>query len=143
MGLSQDISKWNKLTFRQKKLWLKAAVLLLLVGITLKLLSFSTFRKLYLKISKNFPLKPVPDAEIPEISWSVESAARVLPLTLLCLPQALTVRYLLSGSDGIKMHIGVHKDATDRLQFHAWIEKQGKTIIGELPTYYQPLWVWD
>ncbi len=143
MRLSRDISRWNKLTARQKMHWLKAAALLLLVGISLKLLPFSTFRKWYLKLIESFPLKPVPDTEIPDITWSVESAARILPMKLLCLPQALVVRYLLSGSEGVKMHIGVNKDPVTGFQFHAWIEKQGKTIIGDLPAYYQPLWVWD
>lgn len=143
MRLSKGISKWNKLTPGQKILWVKAAALLLVIGIGLKLLPFSTFRKWYLKLSENFPLKRVPDTVIPDVTRAVESAARVLPMKLLCLPQALAVRYLLSGSEGIKMHIGVNKDPADGFRFHAWIEKHGKTIIGDLPAYYQPLWIWD
>lgn len=143
MRLSKGISKWNKLTSRQKTLWLKAAALLFLIGIGLKLLPFSTFRKWYLKLNESFPGKTVPDIEIPDVTRAVESAARVLPMRLMCLPQALAVRYLLNGSEGIRMHIGVNKDPAEGFRFHAWIEKQGKTIIGELPAYYQPLWVWD
>lgn len=143
MRLSKGISKWNKLTSGQKILWLKAAALLFMIGIGLKALPFSTFRKWYLKLNERFPGKPVADVEIPDVTWAVESAARVLPMRLMCLPQALAVRYLLNGSEGVRMHIGVNKDPAEGFQFHAWIEKQGKTIIGELPACYQPLWVWD
>jgi hypothetical protein len=42
----------------------------------------------------------------------------------------------------VVMHIGVNKDSNNGLEFHAWVEKKGKTILGELPTRFQPLWVW-
>jgi len=134
------LRKWRQQSRVRRKLWLKAALVLTVIGVSLRLMSFSSFRKWY---SKWPQVKPVPDEQVSDLVWAVESAAYHLPLKLLCLPQALAVKYLLGRSDGIVMHIGFNKTETNPFEFHAWVEKQGETIIGNLPTRYQPLWVWE
>ncbi len=143
MRLTTAIKKWGLLSSRQKAYWIRAAWVLTVIGISLKLMSFATFKKWYSRLSSRFPRKPVPDAEVADVVWAVESAARILPFRLLCLPQSLAAKYLLGKSEGVVMHIGVNKDIVKGFEFHAWVEKKGKTIIGDLPTQYQPLWVWD
>lgn len=143
MILIKGFRKWGQLNSKQKILWFKAAFVLSVIGISLKLMSFSGFKKLYSNFSNWFRAKPVSESGIADVVWAVESAARVLPMTLLCLPQSLAVKYLLGSSDGVVMHIGFNNDSPKGFEFHAWVEKHGKTIIGNLPTRYQPLWVWD
>lgn len=143
MNLTKGLVKWRQIDGKQKRLWLKAAFILSVIGVSLRLMSFSRFKKLYFNLSNRFPAKPASESDIVDIVWSVESAAHILPMRLLCLPQSLAVKYLLGSSDGIVMHIGFNNDASKGFEFHAWVEKHGKTIIGKLPTRYQPLWVWD
>lgn len=137
------IKKWRALNRTQKRYLLHAALVLTVIGGALKVLSFSRFKQWYLKAAQKFARNPVPDAEIPDIIWAVEKAAKILPFQLLCFPQSLAVKYLLGKSEGVVMHIGVNKDEIKGMEFHAWVEKKGKTIIGELPSRFQPLWIWD
>lgn len=143
MNILTGIGKWAKLSNSRKRTWLNAAFVLLLIGLALRLLPFAKFKSYYIKATSRFPRKPVKDANIGEVVWAVESAAQKLPMTLLCLPQALAVKYLLGVADDVVVHIGFNKEPTKDFQFHAWVEKQGQTVIGSLPTYYQPLWVWN
>ena len=55
-----------------------------------------------------------------------------------CLTQALATRTLLNLK-GQKSHlkIGVDKDKKENFEAHAWIEKEGKIIIGKLPRHQQ------
>lgn len=144
MSLSKAISKWTKLSNRRRFLLLRASFVLFVIGSGLKFLSFSAFKKWYFKISGNPPVQPVKsEQEVEDIVWAVETAARALPMNLMCLPQSLAVKYLLGRSEGVVIHIGVNKIPGEDFRFHAWVEQKGKTIIGDLPAYYQPMWVWD
>lgn len=137
------LKKWAALEPKQRRLWLKAAFVLIVIGIMLRILSFNRFKNWYHHFSMRTRPKSLTDQDISDVVWAVESAANKIPMKLLCLPQALAVKYLLGKTQGIVMHIGFNKDVSQKFEFHAWVEKQGQTIIGNLPTHYQPLWVWD
>lgn len=143
MRLVKALRKWRSLDKKHRLYWIKAAFSLIVIGMGLRVLSFSTFKSWYLKVNSKLAGKAAPDHDIPTIVWAVESAARLLPLRLLCLPQSLATKFLLGQSEGVVMHIGVNKEKLKGFEFHAWVEKRGKTIIGDLPTQYHPLWVWD
>jgi len=135
--------KWRRLSYRRKLVWLKAAFVLSYIGIGLRILPFALFRRVFHYIAGN-PGTGTPTAEtVEEVVWAVRSAAYRLPMTLLCLPQSLAVKYLLRKAAGVAVYIGVDKDPGKGYLFHAWVEWQGQTVIGELPLKYQPLWVWE
>ena len=51
-----------------------------------------------------------------------------------CLTQALATRVLLSRlGQPAHLRIGVAKSKKGQLQAHAWVESQGKIIIGDQP----------
>lgn len=51
-----------------------------------------------------------------------------------CLTQALAALLLLRKSgQNVEMKIGVAKDDRSRLIAHAWLEKDGQIILGEIP----------
>ncbi len=59
-----------------------------------------------------------------------------------CLTQALVVLYLFRRHRyPARLRIGVQKRAAGRLEAHAWIESQGRIVIGRLPDLhtYTPL----
>lgn len=76
------------------------------------------------------------------VLWAVDAAARRLLPRKPCLTQALVARWLLARH-GIPstMRIGVAYDARRRLQAHAWLEQEGRVILGgaDSPLKYTPL----
>lgn len=143
MRLRKALKRWSKLNSEERKAWLRAAVTLCAIGLFLKILPFATFRKWYSKVSRWLGGKPLTDDEIPIITWAVQSAAAILPFRLQCLPQSLAVKLLLGRTEDVVLYLGVNKDTVKGFEFHAWVEKGGNTIIGDLPTKFQPLGAWE
>ena len=58
-----------------------------------------------------------------------------------CLTQALVLQYLLlrRGEDSAQLHIGVTKGEDEDLQAHAWVERDGRVLIGgaDAPEMYE------
>ena len=65
------------------------------------------------------------------IAWAIRMASRYLPGSRNCLVQSLAVQTLLARR-GYSSHlrIGVAKDEGGQLKAHAWVEYDGKIIIG-------------
>lgn len=90
-------------------------------------------------------------AEAEEMQAIIEAIERIgqflAPLRINCLPQAL-VGHRLLGRKGfdVKLKIGVVKNPDARLAAHAWLEYQGRAILGDLRgleqfTAFPALWV--
>ncbi len=73
------------------------------------------------------------------VAWAVTVAARYIPGSK-CLVQAIAGRNLLAkyGIDS-QIRIGVAKDSKNWLSAHAWVEVEGKTIIGGHTAVYAAL----
>ena len=74
--------------------------------------------------------------------WAIQLAGRYLLGHKPCLPQALAVQwFLLRQGVATDLNIGVQKDARDGISAHAWIERDGKVIIGGTlsPSQFKPL----
>jgi len=60
-------------------------------------------------------------------------AQRVVPGAT-CLPQALAAEALLKrGGLPADLRIGVMKGASGKLLAHAWVESDGRIVVGDLP----------
>ena len=83
--------------------------------------------------------------EIEQTAWAVRSAADHLPLELLCLPRALTTKYLLRNVPSLTLEIGIEINSSRIFEAHAWVERNGSIIIGDWPDTisYKRLWVWE
>jgi hypothetical protein len=78
---------------------------------------------------------------IRQIVWMVNVSSRYMP-GVKCLARALTTRVLLNWYGyASELRIGVAKGEQGELEAHAWVEYQGKVIIGGLSTLsrYVPL----
>ncbi len=144
VSLRANYRRWKTLTGDQKRAFLRASVLLSVIGLGLRILPFSRFRKWYHRLASSSVSRETEAEELERVSWAVRTAAHHLPFTLLCLPQALTLKYMLRHEAGLNLHIGVQKDAVQGFMAHAWVEKDSRTIIGDLPEMnFQPLWIWN
>lgn len=140
-----SLKKWSSLTFKEKWTWGKAAFCLFCIGIALKVLPFNMFKSLYGKLARGTGENLMLPKEVELITWAVRSAASHLPITLLCLPQALAVKFLLRNARTIELHIGVASTPEQTFMAHAWVEWEGKIIIGESTDgmIYKPIWHWE
>ncbi len=75
--------------------------------------------------------KPADQGSARQVRWAVEAAARNLPLSLTCLPQALAASWMLQARGyAPQLHYGVAIPKTGGFEAHAWVELNGMAVIG-------------
>jgi hypothetical protein len=101
------------------------------VRTALWVLPFGTLRSAIERLVRSrSPKEASPDAS-DRIAWSVGSAARVVPRAT-CLTQALAGELLLRRAGyPAEVRIGVAKSSTGKLEAHAWVESDGRIVIGD------------
>lgn len=143
--IGKRIGKWNTLPASGKLAFLKAAICLTLIKAGLTFLPFGSFRKVFQWFTNSDTTQEFSRQQIDLIVWAVDTAANLLPFELLCLPRALATKFLLRKAPALTLEIGVEVNPAKQFEAHAWVEKNGKIIIGEWPKTitYQRLWVWQ
>lgn len=114
-------------------LLLKTALLLVTTKLGMRLLPFRTLRRL-LGLAAGVTARRLRDADrlsTDRITWAVEAASRRLPWVRSCLTQALAAQVLLtlSGYPAL-LHIGVTRGEQGQFRAHAWVESEGKVVMG-------------
>ncbi len=109
----------------------KVLALVVLVRAGLTLLPFRVLRK---GISRLMVPGRVPAHQVmspQRISWMVMAASRYVPRAT-CMTQALAAQILLvrRGYDAM-LRIGVARDNRGAFVAHAWVEQDGRVIVGE------------
>jgi hypothetical protein len=93
----------------------------------LYLLSFVRLKEYLARRAAHHPIRQ--SIQIAELVWAVRTTAAYIPGTS-CLTQALAAKYQLERSGRrSRIHIGVAKDNGQFLA-HAWLECEGKTVLG-------------
>ncbi len=115
-------------------LLLRTFLLLGSIRLGLWMLSFQTLQKLLARVSQpetsTVKLEPLP---IGKIIWAVNLSSRYMPGQVKCLARALTTQVLMKQSNyTAELRIGVAKGESGKLEAHAWIEHQGRVVIGYL-----------
>jgi hypothetical protein len=104
---------------------LQAAFLLGAVGLGLRLLPFRALRRLLARAKVR-----ACQASVERIAWAVHVASRYVPMST-CLSQALVCQVLLSRHGyPASLRIGVTQGAGKRLEAHAWVESEGRIVVG-------------
>jgi hypothetical protein len=66
------------------------------------------------------------------IVWAVETASRAIPGMKNCLVQAVAAEaMLIQAGYPCELRVGVAKKGPDELIAHAWVESEGRVVIGE------------
>jgi hypothetical protein len=66
-----------------------------------------------------------------QLAWAVARVSRHVPHAS-CLTQALALQLLLSRHGWpSRIHLGMGRDTTGAWQAHAWVECEGRVILGE------------
>ncbi len=87
----------------------------------------------------NFKTANYDNIKIREIAYSIKKVSNHLAFKSTCLIQALTAKLMLSNVPDLLLTIGVSLE--NGFEAHAWIEKDGRYIIGETPVkQFTPIW---
>jgi hypothetical protein len=119
---------------RREDMQLSALLLLISIRIGLWLFPFRWLQGLALRASnrakRHNPIRPARVQTIPDLIQVIRKVARRVPAAT-CLTQALTAQILLARTGHPStLRIGVLRAATGRINAHAWLEIEGKIVIG-------------
>jgi hypothetical protein len=127
------LRRFSSLPGPAKGIFLRAAVLLPLITISLRLRGFGAtwrFLEKFLTPGKKAALSATVESRVAFTSRMVLAAARNSPIPSTCLERSLALWWLLA-CQGIasQFRIGVRKDG-EKFAAHAWVERDG-VAIGE------------
>lgn len=83
----------------------------------------------YLRATSPLPLEKRATAN--QVVWAAVSAGRHCPIGTTCLATALVAQAMMQhhGYEA-KLRIGVRRDGKGAFAAHAWLEREGKVIVG-------------
>lgn len=128
----RKLHKFFGLTAEERRLLATAAILVGLVRVGVWLLPFRTVRGLLGRLRRPAAERRRGDELSSErIAWAVDVVGKRIPGGGNCLVQALATQVLLDRRRRTaRLRIGVAKDRQGNLEAHAWIESDGRVIIG-------------
>lgn len=104
-----------------------------LVGLTRLALAWLHFADIEKRLNRLQPYPPQRGANSPSVDqvvWAVKVSSRVVPGAT-CLTQALAAGALLRRhGHAAKLQISVARDSAGVLAAHAWVEAEGRAVIG-------------
>lgn len=72
--------------------------------------------------------------QVGELVWAINGVSSRFPESLNCLPRALATRWMMQRRQWPNtLQLGVARDVNGKFEAHAWIEHQGKIVIGMVP----------
>jgi hypothetical protein len=123
------IHKFLKLSSAEKRLLIRVWILIGTIRLGLELFSFSTLRK-FLASIKPYPSKFTKKFSEEQFVWVIAIASRYVPRST-CLVKTLALQLLFQqAGHQARLHIGVTDSEEGRLKAHAWVESQGRILIG-------------
>ena len=125
------LGKFLRLPVIDRHLLVNVLLLVWIVRVSLWLLPFRVIRQLLARLARESVRVQV-EGRVPidRIVWAVRLASRYAPAAT-CLTQALVARVLLGRSGHpAALRIGVARSETGQLQAHAWVESNGRVVIG-------------
>ncbi|WP_036477735.1 lasso peptide biosynthesis B2 protein [Myxosarcina sp. GI1] len=143
----KQVLNFIDLTGKERRLLIDTFVLLGLIRLGLWLLPYGTLSYLLDKVRQQFfNYQKVSHIELDKILWAIDLCSRYWFREVKCLAKALTTQTLMSSYGYCsQLQIGVAKNRSGNLEAHAWIENEGKIVIGYLPdlSRFTPLTTWS
>lgn len=130
-GTWEKVAKLRRLAGAERRLLLRAGVLLPLVDLGLRVLGFTRVRRLLAR--GTVPVAEAPAAaegrnEAETLAWAVAVAARHHLYPMKCLPRSLVLwRMLARRGIPSELCIGVRHDERG-FRAHAWVEHAGRPL---------------
>ena len=137
--MSNAIRKFLDLPPSRRKLFIEALVIVAAVRLGLWVIPFPRLKSLVLRIEAKLSRDRSGIASSSELAWAIEAASRFVPKAT-CLTQAMAAKILFSihGRESL-LRIGVARGGDGRMLAHAWLESQGRAVVGGQDFEYTPL----
>jgi len=129
----RKVVKFLRLTPADRRLVIQAAFVMAAIRLGLWLLPFRTLRGILARLTPAAPVWREPSGasvDADRIAWAVTRVSRFVPAGT-CLTQALAAQLLLRRR-GLSacLRIGVARGAEAQFLAHAWVESQGRVVVG-------------
>ncbi|MDB4991380.1 MAG: hypothetical protein JWN04_6558 [Myxococcaceae bacterium] len=136
---SRALLRFYRLPECERTLLIEAALLLPVVHAVQTVLPFKRWRALLTvhagdNSATPAATNPVAAPTAPQVAQAIERARKGVPGIYKCLPQAYAGHLLLHRhGHASRVQVGVARDTKGAVEAHAWVEWQGKVLIGQLP----------
>lgn len=128
------VRKFLQLSLADKLLLIRVALLLSAVRVGLHILPLPVLRRRLAGLMHRRYDRPADDFQLRRITTAIEVVSRPVNDTMTCLTRALVGQLLLTRSGyPVELRIGVARGAGGKLESHAWIECEGRVLIGAQP----------
>ena len=136
------LRKFLHLATSDRQLLFSAALIIGTVRLGLWLLPFQIWWHFVAEMGQTTHNRQKTDQSVEKVVWAVAVVSRYMPGGVKCLARALATQVLL-GQRGYRaqLRIGVAKGEGGHLEAHAWVESQGRVVMGGLKDLgrYTPL----
>jgi Transglutaminase-like superfamily len=126
------LRRFLALTRSEQRLLIEATLMLGVIRVGLKLLRFPTLWRLLNRTPR--PPIGLPASgrlSLDRVAWAVTTASPYVLGSRRCLPQALAAQQLLVRRGlPARLRLGVARDDGGRVLAHAWMETDGRVVIG-------------
>lgn len=134
------IGKIRSFSWLERWLLIKAALIVFLVRVGLRIVPYKKIQQLSDRVSTSSSLERARRDDLTYQNQVVRAVRAVARHTLgekPCLVQAIAAQWMLRHTGHPStLHIGVAKDDEERLNAHAWLERRGDVIIGGRSSTY-------
>lgn len=120
------LAKFRRLRLGDKRLLIRALVVVVLARTALSLIPFHTLRRRMPAAATG----TASERKLRRIGWAVSQSAKLVPGAS-CLTQALAATFLLTRA-GVQadIRVGVAKDDAGRFLAHAWVLSHDRVVVG-------------
>jgi hypothetical protein len=137
--MARRLAKFFRLSFADQCLLMRAALALVSAKLAIRTLRLPAARATVTRLERlGWIVTPV---TADRVVWAVEAAGRAIPGMKNCLVQAVAAEaMLIRAGYPCELRIGAAKNASGDLIAHAWLESEGRVLIGEFELdRYTPL----
>jgi hypothetical protein len=127
----KNLHQFLLLSSTERRLLAETTLLLMVIRLALSLLPFQTLRRILTRVTKApVELREADRLPVDRLAWVVMKASEHVPKST-CLSQALTAQVLLARhKHPAHLRVGFARGEGGRLQGHAWLESQGRVVVG-------------
>ena len=116
--------------FSDQRLLTRAAWSVVVARLATRILPFPAARSAVHRLQP--PARFVASVPVERVIWAVDAASRAIPGMKNCLVQAMAAEAMLSrAGHPCELHIGAAKNEAREFIAHAWLESEGRVLIGE------------
>jgi hypothetical protein len=127
----QLLCRFLRLAPDERRILARATLLLALIHLSLGRIPFTMLQRLVAGRRRSERAVATDRTAIDQIVWAVTAAGARLPGSPTCLSRALTVQSMLTRRGfSSRLHVGVVRGTAGQLQGHAWVESEGRIVIG-------------